>query len=82
MIIEFLVGVGITFWEVIIGLLPKFDYTGFTEACDYFFNILRGICYFLPMDTVAAIVSIIYGLFVFRLLVSSLKALWSIIPIL
>lgn len=82
MIIEFLVSAGLGIWDVVISLLPDFDYTGFAEACDYFFNILSGVCYFLPMGTVSAIFSIIYGLFLFRLLVSSLKALWSIIPIL
>uniref|UniRef100_UPI003FEFECD9 hypothetical protein n=1 Tax=Pseudoruminococcus massiliensis TaxID=2086583 RepID=UPI003FEFECD9 len=40
------------------------------------------IAYILPMDTVAAIILISLSLYAFRLVVSILKALWSVIPIL
>lgn len=40
------------------------------------------ISYILPMDTVAAIILISLSLYAFRLVVSILKALWSVIPIL
>lgn len=40
------------------------------------------IAYILPMDTVAAIILISLALYAFRLIISILKALWSVIPIL
>lgn len=40
------------------------------------------IAYILPMDTVAAIILISLSLYAFRLIISILKALWSVIPIL
>lgn len=40
------------------------------------------IAYILPMDTVAAIILISLSLYAFRLVISILKALWSVIPIL
>lgn len=40
------------------------------------------VAYILPMDTVAAIILISLSLYAFRLVVSILKALWSVIPIL
>ena len=38
-------------------------------------------CYILPMTTIAAILGILFGLQVFRIVVSLIKTLWSLLPI-
>ena len=82
MLIEFFLSIALSVFDLIIMLLPNIDFTGLESAITYFFNILGTICYFLPMGTVSAIFSIIYALFILRLLVGSIRALWGLIPIL
>lgn len=45
-----------------------------------FYACIRAAAYFLPMDTISAILGIIFILFLFRILVSVLKLFKSIIP--
>lgn len=82
MFIEILIGIAMSVFELVFLLLPDIDFTGINEAVTYFFDILSVVCYFLPMGTVSAIFSIIYALFVLRLLVGSIRALWGLLPIL
>lgn len=82
MIIELIVNIALSFFDVVIFLLPDFDFTGLQEAISYFFDVLSKVCYFLPMGTVGAIASIIYSLFIFRLLIASIRAIWGLLPIL
>ena len=65
MIIEFFVNFAMSFFDIVITLLPDFNLTGLDNAIDYLFDILSFVCYFLPMDTVGAIATIIYSLFIF-----------------
>ena len=48
---------------------------------DTIFGYLSMVCYFLPMDTVTAILAVTIVLFNFRIIVSILKTLWGILPI-
>lgn len=82
MLIEFLVEIALSVFSLVISLLPSFNLAGLEEAIEYVFGVLSGVCYFLPMETVSAIVAIIYSLFIFRLLVGSLRALWGLLPLL
>lgn len=82
MIVEFLCDIALGFFDLILSVLPGIKLTGLEAAITYFFDILEGVCYFLPMGTVSAIFSIVYALFIMRLLISTLKTIWSIIPIL
>lgn len=82
MIVEFLVDFALNWFDVLFLALPDIEIVGFHEAFQYFFSILTDICYFLPMDTVASIFSVIYALFIFRLLIATLKTIWGIFPFL
>ena len=82
MIFELLISLVMGFLDCIFFLLPDFSFAGLDSAITYFFNILSGVCYFLPMDTVGAIASIIYALFIFRLTISAIMSLWRLLPIL
>lgn len=82
MITEWFVDLGLGFFDLLVLALPEIKFDGFVEAYTYFFSFLTDVCYFLPMDTVSAIFSMIYAFFVLRLLIATFKTIWGIIPIL
>lgn len=82
MIIEFLIDFALGFFDLLLLLVPDIQIVNFSSAFSYFFDILTDVCFFLPMDTVASIFSVIYGLFVLRLFIATLKTIWGIIPVL
>lgn len=45
------------------------------------YSYIRAACYFLPMGTVTAILSIIMGLWVFRVIIALVKTIWSVLPV-
>lgn len=45
-------------------------------------SIYRLIAYVLPMDTVAVIIGITIALYAIRLIISAIKLLWELIPML
>lgn len=75
-------------WAVLIvavlGLLvfmPEIHITAGEITSSSFAQYLRVACYFLPMGTVSAILSLIMGFWVFRIIVAIVKAIWSILPV-
>lgn len=82
MIIELLANIALGFFDLILACIPGFSTTGLNDAITYFFNVLSQVCYFLPMGTVSAIFSIIYALFILRILIATLKTIWGILPVL
>jgi len=45
-----------------------------------FYSFIRAAAYFLPMGTISAILSIIFALFVFRILIAVVKAIRNFLP--
>lgn len=82
MIIEWLVEVALSLFDLLMSIIPDMNLSGVDTAIAYFFDILSGVCYFFPMGTVSAIFSIVYSLFILRLLIAILKTIWGIIPVL
>lgn len=74
----------ITFLNWIGNLLhgTNFDLTSIQVAWDIFTEAIGFIGYFIPLGPVVVIITFLVGTYVWRLLVSILKLLWSIIPIL
>lgn len=80
MLFELIIAVVMGFMDFIFFLLPDFSFAGLDGAISYFFDVLSSVCYFLPMDTVGAIFSIVYSLFIFRLTISAIMSLWRLLP--
>lgn len=74
----------ITFLNWIANMLhgTNFDLSSIQVAWDIFTEALGFIGYFIPLGPVVVIFTFLVGTYVWRLLVSILKLLWSIIPIL
>ena len=45
------------------------------------FSYIRAALYFIPTGTCAAILGIIMGLWVFRVIIALVKTIWSVLPI-
>ena len=45
-------------------------------------EFVGGICYFLPIDTINSMLTIMISFLIIRSIIAFLKTLWSVIPIL
>lgn len=68
--------------NTILTLLPSISWNVNDGAIDSFFDILGSVCYLLPMGTVVSVIGVIVLLNIFKIIISLLKTLWDIIPIL
>lgn len=68
--------------DFVMGLLPFFDipvdYTALTD----FIGIVKSVSYFLPMDTIGTLFGITIAVMSFRIIVSVVKTIWELIPLL
>lgn len=54
------------------------SYSAVTTSSVYSF--IRGAMYFLPVKTVGIILSLILALWLFRMLIAIIRAVWAILP--
>ena len=66
----------------LLNLLPDVKWNYDSEAITSFLDVIRVCCYMLPMDTVSTIFALICSLLLFRVVVSIVKTLWQLIPLL
>lgn len=53
-----------------------------SSAFTPFFDIVRSICYFLPVGTIGAIVGIVFTFGLFRIFIRFVKTVWDVLPFL
>ena len=61
-------------------LLPDFTWSVDTSAFDYMIDIFRVAGYVFPWGTVVAIVGLIIGLSIFRIVIAFIKSVWDLLP--
>lgn len=61
--------------------LPDFSWSVESGMYTTFMECVSGVLYFLPLDTILAILSIICTIQVFRIIVAFLRMLWSVLPL-
>lgn len=66
--------------KVLFSALPDITFNPDSVALMNISEAIRFVCYFLPMDTVAAIFGLILAITSFRIGVSVLKTIWAILP--
>lgn len=81
---EILATAGLGLFDLIFGFFnaTNIDLDGLQKAYDLMFEILDFVCYFLPMETISSIFSIVIAIYTIRLIISSLTMLWNILPVL
>lgn len=57
------------------------DISFVSDGIAYVLSWVNGVLYFLPWSTVSMILSLILLLFVVRVVIALLKALWSVLPV-
>ncbi len=63
-------------------LLPDIQWNIRADFFTKFFEILRMVCYLLPMGTVGAILALVIAFTIFRIVIALIKTLWNLIPFL
>lgn len=75
-----------TFFEIISWLfdyIPEIDLTALLDAnFEPVFQYVKFISYLLPMQTVLIIIELNVAIVMFKIVISSLKTLWGILPLL
>ena len=81
MISEFLLNIVFNIVSGFLNLLPDINFSVDSSAFEYFLGIVRVAAYMLPMKTVSAIITLIVGLTVFRIVIAFIKAIWDLLPV-
>lgn len=81
MISEFFITLLYNFVHGLFALLPDMTFSVNTSAFSFFLGIVKIAGYLLPWSTVGAIVAIIIALNIFKILISFIKTIWDLLPI-
>ena len=80
MITEGIMNVLFVMLSGLFSLLPEINWDVNNGVFTSFFEVIRLACYFLPMGTISVILGIIVSLIMFRIGVSIIKTIWSLLP--
>lgn len=81
MISEFFIDIIFNFVSGMLSLLPDVTWGVDSAAFSYFLDIVDVACYLLPMGTVSAILGVIVSLATFRFIISVIKTIWALLPL-
>lgn len=62
-------------------LLPDFSWNVETSAFSYFISIIEVAAYMLPLQTISTIIGLIFWITVFQIVVSFIKTIWDLLPL-
>lgn len=82
MIAEWFIDLGFSIASLFFAMLPDFNWSVASSSWSAAKSILDGICYFLPLGTVTAIISLIIGIAFIRITLKFIGVLLSFIPFL
>lgn len=82
MVTDKLLGIVFSFLEKMLDKLPLMNFSIDFSAVHSFLSIVGTALYFFPWQKVAPILAIIILLQVWRILISIIKTIWSVIPFL
>lgn len=81
MISEFLLNIVFNIVEGVFSILPNFQWSVENSFFSTALDMVRLACYVLPMETISAIIILINFLLLFRIIVSILRTIWDILPL-
>lgn len=81
MISEFFLNIIFNLVTGLFSILPEWSWDVSTGAFGAALNIIRTAAYLLPMPTVAAIVAIIVSITITRIVISIIKTIWDLLPL-
>ncbi len=68
--------------SLLLGFLPDVSWVVNADSFTKFFEILRTVCYFLPMGTVGIILSLVVSINFFKIAVALIRAVANLLPFL
>lgn len=80
MLSEFILDIIYDIVSWLLGLLPEISFSADSTAFQYFIGIIRVSAYMLPMGAVSKIISLVFVLTLFRLVIAVIKAVWDLLP--
>ena len=81
MISEFLLNIVFQIVNGLLSLLPSISVPATMARDSTFFGIVRCVLYLLPLDTVGVIVGLLVAISGFRIVISIIKTIWDLLPI-
>ena len=81
MISEFMLNILFNLVSGMLSILPDISWNVDLSVLQPFFDIISVACYLLPMPTVVAIVTLVLALTMFRIIISIVKTVWDLLPI-
>ena len=80
MILEFFINIIFNIVMDMMSTLPA-DFTFDTAAINTFLEIVRVATYLFPFNTLINIMSIVIGINLFRIVISIIKTIWELLPL-
>lgn len=80
MITEFFLNIVFSIVSGFFSLLPDFSWSVESSAFSYMMSIFQVAGYMFPWGTVVAIVGLIVGLSIFRIVIAFIKSIWDLLP--
>jgi len=66
----------------LLAFLPDISWNVNSGVFTKFMEVLRMACYFLPMGTVGAVFALVIAINVFKIVISTIKTIWQLLPFL
>ncbi len=82
MVTDKMLDIVFSFLESVLDKLPVMDISVDLSVINGFLNIVGSVLYFFPWQKVAPILAIILLLQMWRILISIIKTIWSVLPFL
>ena len=81
MVSEFLIDIIYNIVVGLLSLLPDISWSVDSSVFSYFIGILQVAGYMLPMGTVGTIIGLIVALTTFRVIISVVRTVWELLPV-
>lgn len=82
MVLETIINILFLPLQALLSLLPDISWNVENNFLNSVLDIFQVVCYLLPMKTVVAILTIIIAINVFKIVISIIKTIWQLIPLL
>ena len=81
MVSEFFLNIIFNILTGMLSVLPDISWNIESNAFAYFLDILKVAGYMLPMGTVSTIAGLIVALTTFRIIISIVRTIWDLLPL-
>ena len=80
MIPEFFINIGFSLLESLLSVLPDVSISFDTGILSTFFDFIDVALYIFPFQTVALVIGAVISFNVFKIIISSVRTIWDLLP--